>query len=132
MKRYTTTIALALFLTLSGCAATLQDEAPDTPQGRLLALEADFNTAFEVMRTYEGLTRCDATEVVICSDQGVVDTMRTAVTGFDHASKTAWEILRNPGFEQGNAEYWISQALVAIRGAQGLIADLRKQGVIEP
>ena len=50
---------LFLMLFLSGCAATLQDEAPDPPQGRLLALEADFNTAFVAMAAYEGLPRCD-------------------------------------------------------------------------
>ena len=131
MRNLAVAISLALMLTLSGCAASLQDEAPDTPQGRLLALEADFNTAFEAMRVYEGLTRCDTTEAVICSKQGVVDNLRAVVVSFDNATKTAWKILRNPDFGQGDASYWISQAQVLIRGAESLIADLKEQGVID-
>ena len=67
---------LGLALLLAACPATLQDEAPDTPQGRLLAVEADFNTAFVAMRQYEDLPRCDLVEVVICSEQEVVVVLR--------------------------------------------------------
>ena len=112
--------ALAL---LVGCATV---EAPDSPQGRLLGLEADFNAAYELARQYEDLPRCGGA-VVVCSEQEVVDRLRAGVVAFDGASRAAWAVLRSSGEDSTAAVLKVSTVLAEFVAT---VTDLQARGLI--
>lgn len=128
-------LAIAPFaaLFLFGCASAgfVDGVEPEGAAQRVLAAEADYYAAFTAMATYEGLPRCsnpDAPE--ICSEQSVVDVLRTIDNRFVEARDVAWTIVRSVNPDASVLENAIV-AMTAVTGeAIKIVSNLKSEGLI--
>lgn len=109
---------LALFA-IGACSAVPGLEKDATPGQRLLGAEVQYNTVFALMAEYEGLQRCNPSMTTkVCSQQAVVDRMRSAHVGIVKAMDTAWTVIRSSGANATTKDY-------AVNTVEALIADAK-------